>query len=340
MLSGTPLAMLIAFAVTVTLTPAMRRLAQRTGLLDLPGPRKIHHQPMPLLGGVAVYLGWAFALLAVRDDPLPPVGKVLWAATALLVVIGTLDDKGWLHHQIKLFVGMPLAAGWLVGTGLRVEFAKLWGASTAWIDPAVTLFWLVGITASFSILDHMDGLCAGVAAIAALFFALLAKEPSGTLLAATTAAAAAGFLAWNFSPATIFLGDGGAMGLGFLLAAISLSVRPAADPMREWLARGLVLLVPIFDTLLVCVSRLRRGRLPFAAPGKDHTAHRLTALGIPQPITVLLLYLVGLVGGLLALAVTRWSLASSLALGVSVAAIALTALIALERGFGKVPEEK
>jgi UDP-GlcNAc:undecaprenyl-phosphate/decaprenyl-phosphate GlcNAc-1-phosphate transferase len=159
----------------------------------------------------------------------------------------------------------------------------------------------VGITASFSILDHMDGLCAGIAAMASIFFAMIAYLNGQTLvttLAAAVLGAATGFLRWNFKPAKIFMGDGGAMLLGFLMATLGLKLRlDNANHLSSWLAPLLILGVTILDTTLVTISRLRRGLLPFATPGKDHAAHRLANLGLGQRGAVLTLYSLGAVSG-------------------------------------------
>ena len=152
------------------------------------------------------------------------------------------------------------------------------------LDAALTVFWVVGITASFSILDHMDGLCAGIAAMASIFFAMLAYLNGQTLvttLAAAVLGGATGFLRWNFKPAKIFMGDGGAMFLGFLMATLGLKLRlEHANHLSGWLAPLLILGVTIFDTTLVTISRSRRGLLPFTTPGKG--PHRSS----PAPIWV------------------------------------------------------
>jgi UDP-GlcNAc:undecaprenyl-phosphate GlcNAc-1-phosphate transferase len=300
---------LIAFAIallaSLTLTMPVRALALRFGMVDLPGPRKVHAAPVPLLGGLAIYGGVVIAVLAVfQGIARAQVGGILAGAT-LIVAVGILDDRGWLHHQIKLFVGMPLAGAVLLATGIHAQAfsAALGGRGGRVLDAVLTLFWVVGITAAFSILDHMDGLCAGVAAIASAFFALLAYLNGQTLvsvLAAAVLGGAAGFLRWNFKPAKIFMGDGGAMLLGFLMATLGLKLRLAAsNHFADWLAPVLVLGVPVFDTALVWVSRMRRGLIPFATPGKDHTAHRLVSLGLSQRGAVLALYVgAALAGGL------------------------------------------
>src|ERR1700675_730046 len=281
---------LIAFAVALLaslgLTVPIRHLALRYGMVDKPGPRKLPIYPIPLLGGIAIYLGFVLAVLLTRHDaPQQQIIGILAGAT-LLAIVGFLDDGGLLHHQVKLFVGMPLAAVFLIASGIRAQLFSQFipGIAGLILDWCLTVVWVVGITASFSILDHMDGLCAGIAAVAAGFFTLSASLNGQIMvrtLGAVTLGAALGFLRWNFNPAKIFMGDGGAMFLGFLMATLGLKIRPedVAFP-ANWLVPVLILGVPIFDTTLVSISRARRGLLPFTSPGKDHTAHRLTTLGL------------------------------------------------------------
>ena len=304
------LAFFVALFSSLILTVPVRALAMRMGMVDLPGPRKVHLQPIPLLGGVAIYGAVMLAIVLALDGPARAQSAGIVTGATLVALVGFLDDRGWLHHQIKLFVGMPLAACILLATGVhaqvfRVFFAGKWGGV---LDSALTVFWVVGITASFSIFDHMDGLCAGVAAMASFFFAVLAYLNGQTLvtvLAAAVLGAASGFLRWNFKPAKIFMGDSGAMLLGFLMAALGLKLRfGAATQISHWLAPVLILAVPIFDTTLVTISRSRRGLLPFATPGKDHAAHRLANIGLGQRGAVLTLYLFGALSGGAAVLVT------------------------------------
>ncbi len=326
---------LLAFLVTLALTPLMRRLALRTGMLDHPETRKIHRQPTPLLGGLAIYVGAMTGLLAAAGgDPKFPLRAITLGAT-LLVVVGLLDDAGRLHHQIKLFAGMPAAAALLLIAGVRLDLLTALPRGGHALDTALTLLWVVGITAAFSILDHMDGLCAGTAALTAAGYAVLAilnGQPEIAAMAAVIAGAALGFLIWNFHPASIFMGDAGAMLLGFLVASVGLLVAPPANgPLHATLVRALVLLMPAFDTLLVSVSRLRRGLLPFAAPGTDHTAHRLVAAGLSQRAAVVTLYGVSVAGTLLAVASDRATAGTAEVLAASVACAVALGIAALER---------
>src|SRR5580700_3711780 len=289
------IAFVVALLASLGLTVPVRQLALRYGMVDKPGPRKVHVKPIPLLGGIAIYLGFVLAiLLTLRGVPQQQMVGILAGAT-LLAMVGFLDDGGLLHHQVKLFIGMPVAALFLLASGIHAQLFSQFvpGLPGVLLDGCFTVLWVVGITAAFSILDHMDGLCAGIAAVAAAFFTISAGMNGQTLvrtLGAATFGAALGFLRWNFNPAKIFMGDGGAMFLGFLMATLALKLRPEGQPPAIWLVPLLILGVPIFDTTLVSISRSRRGLLPFTTPGKDHTAHRLSNLGLHQRGAVLMLY--------------------------------------------------
>lgn len=331
------LAFLIALFASLMLTVPVRALALRVGMVDLPGPRKVHLSPIPLLGGLAMYGAVVLAaLFTFSGAARAQVLGILTGAT-LVAVVGILDDRGWLHHQIKLFVGMPCAACVLLVTGIHAQvFQVLFPGRSGYIlDSLLTILFVVGITASFSILDHMDGLCAGVAATASIFFALLADLNGQTLvttLAAAVLGAATGFLRWNFKPAKIFMGDGGAMFLGFLMATLGLKLRlEQANHLSAWLAPLLILGVTIFDTTLVTVSRSRRGLLPFATPGKDHAAHRLANLGLGQRGAVICMYGLGLLSGGAAVLVSYVSAVSAVLVAILASAIVLAGIAFLEQ---------
>src|SRR5271156_596484 len=322
----------IALAASLGLTVPIRHLALRFGMVDKPGPRKVHLNPIPLLGGIAIYLGFALAvLLTLRGAAYQQILGILAGAT-LLAIVGFLDDGGLLHHQVKLFIGMPLAALFLIASGIRAQlFSQFFPGGLGFVlDFCLTIVWVVGITASFSILDHMDGLCAGIAAVAAAFFTMSAMMNGQVLvstLGAATLGASLGFLRWNFNPAKIFMGDGGAMFLGFLMATLGLKVRPDGTPFPlNWLVPVLILDVPIFDTTLVSISRARRGLLPFTSPGKDHTAHRLSHLGMGHRGAVLAMYSWAIACGAIALFIPNLSPGTVYTL---IGALALAGLIAV-----------
>ena len=341
----------LALAASLGLTGPVRALALRVGMVDLPGPRKVHAAPIPLLGGLAIYGGVVVAILALavvltmNDGAVTQIIGVLAGAT-LVAVVGIADDRGLLHHQIKLFVGMPVAGAILIASGVRIHLVEsLWpGGWAAAADVGLTLLWVVGITASFSIFDHMDGLCAGVAAMACAFFLIFAGLNGQVLvgtLAAAVLGAALGFLRWNFSPARIFMGDGGAMFVGFLMATLGLKLRFAEiPPATSWMVPVLILGVPIFDTMLVSISRTRRGLLPFATPGKDHAAHRLANLGLGQRGAVVALYALGGVFGALAIAVSRAGERAGWMIGGAALAATLIGVAALEKAPYERQEKK
>src|ERR1035437_8294847 len=253
-----PASDLIAFCVallgSLILTVPVRHLALHYGMVDRPGPRKVHLSPIPLLGGIAIYLGFVLAVIfTLHGIPEVQIAAILAGAT-LLALVGFLDDGGLLHHQRQLFVGMPVAALILAGACIRAPFFSGFTPRQPGLvlDGCLTMLWVIGITASFSILDHMDGLCAGIAAVAAAFFTVSAGLNGQTMvrtLGAGTVRGGLRFLRWNFNPAKILMGDGGAMFLGFLMASLSLKIRPeGAHFPGTWLVPVLILGVPVFDT--------------------------------------------------------------------------------------------
>lgn len=331
---------LIAFAVALLaslgFTLPVRHYALRYGMVDHPGPRKVHIKPIPLFGGIAIYLGFVLGvLLTLHGAPQQQIVSILAGAT-LLAIVGFLDDGGLLHHQVKLFIGMPVAALFLLASGIHAQLFSNFIPGTAGVilDGFFTVLWVVGITAAFSILDHMDGLCAGIAAVAAGFFTLSAHLSGQTMvrtLGAAALGAGLGFLRWNFNPAKIFMGDGGAMFLGFLMATLGLKIRPeGAQFPVTWIVPVLILGVPIFDTTLVSISRARRGLLPFTSPGKDHTAHRLANLGFGHRGAVLALYCLAAILGTTALLIPRLAPATAYAIASILIICGFAAVLLLE----------
>ena len=327
----------IALFASLMLTAPVRALALRVGMVDLPGPRKVHAKPIPLLGGLAMWGAIMLAVLFAFDGPARAQSLGIVTGATLVAAVGFLDDKGWLHHQIKLFGAMPIAAGILLASGIHAQVFETFVAGRAGyaLDAVLTVFWVVGITASFSILDHMDGLCAGVAAMSSIFFAMIAYLNGQTLvttLAAAVLGGATGFLRWNFKPAKIFMGDGGAMFLGFLMATLGLKLRlEHSNSISGWLVPILILGPTIFDTTLVTISRSRRGLIPFTTPGKDHTAHRLANLGWGQRGAVLGMYSLGVVTGGVAVLATYLSPAGALTVAVVALATTLAGVALLEQ---------
>ncbi len=322
-----------ALACVFAATPLLRRLAFRIGFLDRPAARKIHSSPVPLLGGVAIYFAVTLSLLLLRDYLLGELIAVLMGATVISLT-GLMDDRKALHSSIKLLVQVLVAAGLYAG-GIRVQLDWL----PEWINVLLTLFWMVGITNAFNLLDNMDGLSAGLASLSAAFFTLFAVSQGQYLvsaLAASILGASMGFLFFNSYPASIFMGDSGSLLLGFMLACIGIKLRFPQEPSWvSWIIPIAVLWVPIFDTFLVTFSRLRRGKNPLTTPGRDHISHRLVAMGMSQRSAVFLIYAAGLLCGMAALGILLASPQSGVAIGCAVLLISARILWRWELAAGK-----
>jgi UDP-GlcNAc:undecaprenyl-phosphate GlcNAc-1-phosphate transferase len=283
---------LAAFVVSLALTLAAERLAPRFGVVARPTADRWHRATVPLLGGVAIVAGTVVGVFAIA--PVEPRVVILIASAALMAAVGLLDDIRPVKPQTKL-VAQIVLAGVLLLFGFELN---LTGYRLA--DTLLTLLWVVGLTNAFNLLDNMDGLAATVA-FRSMFF-LFENDLTGALACAAFAGGVSGFLVRNFPPAKIFMGDAGSLFLGFFLAGVSISAPAAAY------SRGLVgvlvvpvllFLIPIFDTAFVTVTRLLSGRSP-AVGGRDHTSHRMVAIGLPERHVVLLLALFSTASGAIA----------------------------------------
>ncbi len=320
---------LSALLVAAATTPLTRRLALRLNVVDRPSGRKWHQVPTPLLGGIAIYLAFTLALLLFGDRFYVRQVVSIFTGATLVSLAGLWDDRRPLPPAAKLGIQIA-AAALLVVTGVRV---RLWPWEI--LNVIVTLLWIVGVTNALNLLDNMDGLAGGIAAIAAAHFTLLAAMSGQYLVGALAAAlvgACVGFLLYNFNPARIFMGDSGSLFLGFVLAALGIKLRfPDNTYIVTWMVPVLVLAVPLFDTTLVILSRLRRGHNPLTTPGRDHVSHRLVRLGLTPREAVLVLYLAAGICGEIALFVAQANLLTGYTVGVLVAAFALWALWRLEQ---------
>lgn len=313
-------ALLIAFAAT----PIARRIAPRLGVMDQPDARKVHARPMPLLGGAAIVGASLLALLLLRDRfEIQQLGSILLGA-GLMALVGFYDDRWGLRPILKLISQIAAAAI------LIVSDVKVTALPAEWMNVAITLIWVVGLTNSLNLLDNMDGLSSGVAAVCAAFFVVMAAMSRQVYVGALAAAllgATLGFLAYNFNPASIFMGDTGSLFLGFMLAAIGIKLRfPDNVPFVTWMVPIVVMGMPIFDTTLVFISRLRRGKNPLTTPGKDHTSHRLVARGLTTREAVMSHYLISGLYGVAAILITQATVLEGYLLGGLVALVALYGL--------------
>ncbi len=316
-----------ALVFAIGSTPLVRFAALHLGILDQPSARKIHRSPVPLMGGAAIYFAFiaALAIWSERSYVNEVVG--IFVGATLVSLVGAIDDSRGLGSYLKLLL-QTAAACILILSGVQV---RLLGGVP---DLLLTLLWVVGITNALNLLDNMDGLSAGIATIASAYFTLLAAMSDQYLVGALAAAlfgACVGFLVYNWNPARVFMGDTGSLFLGFLLAAVGIKLRfPANSASITWMIPILVLALPVFDTVLVFFSRMRRGDNPLTTPGKDHVSHRLARLTGSQREAVLLCYLITGGTGLASIFLTQANLQEAIAVGLATLALAFFALWKLE----------
>ena len=302
-----------ALVLAISATPVARWLASRAGFVDHPETRRVHQRPIPRLGGAAIYLAVIVAAFVLGEKyNFAQFGTILVGATGVSFM-GLVDDRWGLRPLVKM-LAQVLAALLLYGSGIYVGTFH-----NPVLNLITTVLWVGFITNAVNFLDNMDGLAGGIAAIAAAFFALMCSFSGQYLVGALSVAVLAaclGFLLYNLNPASIFMGDSGSQFLGFILAAIGIKLRfPDNVTFVTWMVPVLVLGMPIFDTTLVIVSRLRRRLNPATNPGQDHTSHRLVAAGMTQREAVLTLYVVSFILGLLAIFVTRASVLEGYTVG-------------------------
>jgi UDP-GlcNAc:undecaprenyl-phosphate/decaprenyl-phosphate GlcNAc-1-phosphate transferase len=292
--------------LTLLLTPLALRFALRRGVLDKPGGIKTQSAAVPYLGGAAILLAFVVALLvaaliAPPNDGLEELAVILGLAV-LLGVVGLADDlrglSPWWRLAVEVSAGVIV---WATPAGAEVFGNDL-------LDLFATVGWIVVLTNALNLLDNMDGLSAGVSFIAAFFLFVLAAD-NGQFLVATLSIAlagcAAGFLRSNFHPARIYMGDAGALFLGFMLAVLSLKLTLAKTPQVVAVGVPVVVMgIPLFDTTLVVMNRLMHRLNPMSG-GRDHTSHRLVFIGIPVPVAVTLIYAAGASLGCLALVLSK-----------------------------------
>ncbi len=290
-----------ALVVGLVATPIVRGFAHRRGLLDHPGGRKVHSIAIPRLGGLAMAIAFGVAIGAatIASPDLGAVGGLrpnravaILVGVALLVVIGIVDDTRGMRALVKLplQIGTALVAAWL---GLTVEQLHFpWGTLELGIlSVPITVAWIVGVINAVNLIDGLDGLASGVVLTALFAFGLLAAgdgvDPTLPIIAAT-AGAAVGFLAYNLHPATIIMGDTGSMFLGFVVAAIGISLtQDGVFPVAPWIPI-VALGVPIIDTVWAIVRRTARGE-PFFVADSGHVHHQLLRRGLSQRDAMLIL---------------------------------------------------
>jgi UDP-GlcNAc:undecaprenyl-phosphate/decaprenyl-phosphate GlcNAc-1-phosphate transferase len=309
-----PLAFTVAALASFLLTPLVAKIAIALALYDAPGERRVHSQPTPRLGGVAVFPATLLAVwgaLAVFGVPegLYLDGGLAMAALlggAILFAVGLCDDLFGVNPAAKL-AAQVVAALVIVGSGLHVESLVLWPGmevSLGWFAIPLTVLWLVGVTNAFNLIDGLDGLAAGVSLVALSAIAIIAVTYGHTevaLLCVALIGAVLGFLYFNFSPASIFLGDSGSLFVGFLLGVLALRGTLNADAAVLAVVPVLALAIPIFDTFLAISRRWLRG-VPMSSADRGHIHHRLLALGLTHRQAAVRMYVTASILALLGLA--------------------------------------
>ncbi len=357
MTAGVVSTALVVFVVSLLATAGVRLLAERRGWVAMPREDRWHTRPTALHGGIGFVLvflvagtlvvagrGGALtmdALLAGSEPSVALLGWGLLAGVAVMLAAGLVDDVWPLKPTTKLFVQI-LAASIFIAAGARFPLTGL-----VWLDTVVTYVWIVGITNAVNLLDNMDGLSAGVVAVSAGSIALLSLlagtgggESVGGQIALYLAAACLGFLWFNRAPARIFMGDSGALGIGFALAGLSvptvlnhnlgLDLAVPGERVLVLLVPVMVASVPIFDTTLVALTRLLRAQSP-SQGGRDHSSHRLVELGLSDRRAVSFLWTLAALGGGCAL-LTRTYTAQAL----PVAALYLLTMVLVGAYLGRV----
>ena len=291
---------LVSSVSAMVLAPLAKRAAVWAGLVDVPGsaPHKVHRVPTPLAGGaiLVVAILVSYPLLGAPKDR--EVVAIL-AGTAVMAAWGMVDDRFGLAPYLKIG-GQAAVAAFLIWSGIQVHITRI-----GWLDLAISLVWIVGIVNAFNLVDSMDGLALGLASVSSAFFMMVTIDAGQPVLSALSAGlfgACLGLYFFNATPAFLFLGDSGAQSLGLILAALGIAYVPARAGLPQgvtWFTPILVLGVPIFDTTLVVVSRLRRGK-PIYQANRDHTYHRLVALGFDPARSVLAMQLASVMLGLVA----------------------------------------
>ena len=274
-------------------------------MLDQPGKHKSHKVAVPYLGGLAIVVTFVTAtiLMSVLRPPHTGLGELMWvlAIAVLLAAVGLIDDLREVSPLWRLVAEVSAASiVWYLGNGTAVTTLEA-------VDLVLTVLWFVGVTNAFNLLDNMDGLAAGLAAISSMTIFAVAGT-NGQFLVAGLAVALAGctvgFLRLNFHPARIYMGDGGALFIGFLVAYLGIKLRFDGGRLVSVLVPIFACSAAVFDTSLVVISRIRAGRNPFQG-GQDHVSHRLVKLGLPVPAAVCTIYLGATGVGILSFAISR-----------------------------------
>lgn len=297
-------AVLTALVSALIFTPIIRKAAPLIGAVDVPkDDRRMHSKPMPLCGGVAIFIGFSIAAFIFCEKT--PAFWGIWLGAFLITAIGVLDDIIDLNAYVK-FVGQFAAAAVPVIFGVTIEQVNIFGfqLNLGFLAIPVTVIWIVALTNAVNLIDGLDGLACGVSAICSCsFFAVgvILKNPAVALFGASLFGACLGFLPFNFNPAKIFMGDTGAMFLGYMLSVISVFGVYKAPSVISVAVPFIICGFPIFDTAFAFTRRILAGHSPFHAD-RGHSHHKLIDRGFSQKQAAVTLYAVSLALGIFAIA--------------------------------------
>ncbi|TLS50551.1 undecaprenyl/decaprenyl-phosphate alpha-N-acetylglucosaminyl 1-phosphate transferase [Paenibacillus antri] len=317
----------VALAMALGLTPLVKKFAVRVGAVDAPNQRKVHTRIMPRLGGLAIYLAFMAAIMIALPLVSGEKPHVIWGLLlggTIVTIVGALDDRFDLSPKVKL-LGQIAAASVVVSFGVKVDFVTLPfgdGTQMGWLSIPITIFWIVGVTNAINLIDGLDGLAAGVSAIATgtiFVLALIMGNITVAVLSAVLLGSILGFLFFNFHPAKIFMGDSGALFLGFSLAALSVLGFKQAT-LVSFVVPIFILGVPLSDTFFAIVRRTLN-KTPISAADKNHLHHCILALGLSHRNSVLVIYAIAAMFALSAI------LLSTVAQWVALIVIAVTLLV-------------
>lgn len=327
------LTLLLAAVVSFAITPLVKAFSVKVGAIDVPKDnRRMHDHPIPRLGGLAIFLGFMFAVLLMVPLNGPERGMLLGAV--IIVVLGIFDDIYALPAKLKLVVQI-VAALVAVLSGNRIQVLSnpnifsenpLW-ALPSWLSIAMTVVWIVAITNAVNLIDGLDGLACGVSTISSatmLVIALLVSESDVAMIMGALVGACVGFLPYNFNPAKIFMGDTGATFLGYIMATMSVQGMFKMYTFISFVAPFLILGLPIFDVCFAVVRRLSKGQSPMQ-PDRSHIHHRLIDMGLSQKQAVGMLYVISAILGLTAVMLTT---SGALKAMIFLVTMALAALLA------------
>jgi UDP-GlcNAc:undecaprenyl-phosphate GlcNAc-1-phosphate transferase len=324
---------LLGLLLSLLVAPACIRLANRAGMIDNPAGSayKIHAAPTARAGGLVLFVT-VILIGAVTGTLLDPGIRTIFLASLAIFAVGIWDDAKGISAVTKL-CGQFIAGLILIQGGGAVQFLHY-----PPVDYALTLFWVIGITNAYNLVDSMDGQAIGLAGIAAFFLMLATmngSQASSAAFAAILIGACAGLAYYNLTPARLFLGDSGSQLLGFWLAGLGIIYTPARSvpQLSSWFVPILLMIVPILDTTLVTTSRLRSG-LPFYVANRDHTYHRLVALGVAPLHAVIIVLLASVAAGCLAFIALAMPPLWANAIFAATLVAGLVVIIWMERGAG------